>query len=108
MNPESISRAVRLLGAYTGDSFDVGRLAGPASRAQRAQVLGILRGEKIPASKAGVNALESAFFAAIEPAGNCLATRRRDFADKCRELLANCETCGGGGCPECGAENENE
>lgn len=88
MNHDNIKAAVQLLGAYTGQSFDIGRLAGPAARSHRAQVLSTLRGEKIPASNAGINAIREAFFAALAPAGGCLAVQAHDFVAKCRELLA--------------------
>lgn len=46
--------ACRLIGFYTNYNYDVWMLAGPAQASNRARVMTILMGRKMPQSKSGV------------------------------------------------------
>ena len=87
--PETqLLKAIRLLGHYTSNRFDLWDLAGGQNAARRAQIMTELSGSKVPQSKAGVTAIESAFFTACGIIGKCGAERDENFRNYCRAALA--------------------
>jgi hypothetical protein len=84
---ENVKQAVKVLGIYTAGRFDIWALAGSARAGCRAHVLAALRGvDRVPQREAGVTALRDAFFAAMKPAGDCLAIREDNFIAACRAI----------------------
>lgn len=81
---DNLSEGIRLLGAYTAGRFDIWALAGSYKAGCRAHVMSGLMGRRVPQSKAGVTALQSAFYAQIKPAGDCSAARDDAFVEFCR------------------------
>ena len=81
--------AIRLLGAYTANRFDVWTIAGNARASCRAHVMSALLGRKTPQSKSGVNAINDEFhrLAGIG-GGGCEAARESMFIDYCRAITA--------------------
>lgn len=82
--------AIRLLGAYTAGRFDIWILAGSARASCRAHVLSALTGKKVPQRMAGVTALRSAFYTALEIAGECEAHREENFVAACKQVGPTC------------------
>jgi hypothetical protein len=74
---------IALLGTLTSGFYDTYRVAGPAHRANRARIMSLLLGVRVPVAKAGVTAMESALFDIVQPVGGCNAVRRTDV---CRKL----------------------
>lgn len=72
-------KALSLLSTYTAGSFNFWQLAGSSKASCRAHIMSVLKGKKVPQSKSGVNALQSAFyeFATIED--GCEAVRENSF-----------------------------
>jgi len=89
-NTTQIHEAVRLLGLYTGRSFEICRLVGPAKSTGRQQIMTAMTGspELMRKSKCGIAVIESAFREQFKPIGNCESAIRNSLADACRELLA--------------------
>lgn len=84
---EPTIEAIRLLGIYTGGTFDIWSLAGHAKASCRAHIMRVLIGlERCPQSKAGVNALREAFYLAGGITGECLAEREENFLAWVREV----------------------
>ncbi len=71
--------ALRLFGTYTRGMFDVWALAGSSNARNRAHVMTVWNGKKTPQSAAGVNAMRDAFYSVVNPAGDCIAARDREF-----------------------------
>ncbi len=80
--------AVRLLGAYTAERFDVWALAGRAKASCRAHIMGALLDRKATQRESGVTALRSEFYSQMGIKGSCLAVREDVFIASCRKLLA--------------------
>ena len=80
--------AIRVLGMYTAGRFDIWALAGPARASCRAHVMSVLLGKKTPQAKSGVNAIRSEFERRLNPAGDCIAIRERNFIAICRATVA--------------------
>src|SRR4051812_29473750 len=62
--------ALKLVATYTGGSFNLWTMTGRSKASCRSHIMSVLTGEKTPQSKSGINALESALFAAVDAAGN--------------------------------------
>ena len=84
----NLKEAIRLLGIYSNHTYDIWVLAGRSRASSRAHVMSALAGKKTPQSKAGVNAIRQAFYALINPAGNCEAIRSKNFQQYCLETEA--------------------
>lgn len=84
--PENITNAVRLLGIYTAGRFDIFALAGPQKASCRAHIMSTIQGRRVPQSKSGVYAIREAFFAALKPAGGCVAAQEDTFSELCQSL----------------------
>ena len=83
-----MNEAIKLLGQMTGGRFDIYNLAGPYNAKNRVQIMAVLQGvKKVPQSKAGVNAIREAFYAVIQPEGNCIAAREDSFVEYCRAVV---------------------
>lgn len=82
-------KAIRLCAAFTNNRFDLWSLTGNQGghAANRAILLSALRGERLPQSKAGFNALRAAFYDALGIVGECEAEREENFRFVCGELL---------------------
>lgn len=80
--------AIELLGVYTAGRFDIWLLAGNARASVRARIMSALQGTKVPQSKAGVNALRDAFYAALAITGDYPAQREENFVNECRKRTA--------------------
>jgi len=80
--------AVILLDNLTTGSFDIWCLAGQYNAKTRARLHSELAGEKKTQAQSGVNSLIGVFHEALGVEGRCMADRQKDFASKCRELLA--------------------
>lgn len=76
---QDISKAVKLLGAYTAGRFDIWLLAGSSKASCRAHVMSVLIGHKVPQSKAGINAMRAAFYSAGNIQGEYEAMREENF-----------------------------
>lgn len=87
MPTESQLEALRMLGAATRGRFDFWMLAGKHLAGYRAVILSKLVGERLPQSKAGVNALRDAFYAAFPVEGDCEAAREENLRIKAQGLL---------------------
>jgi hypothetical protein len=85
----NVREAVRLLGEWTRGRFDVWMLAGSQNAGNRAILLSHLVGARQTQSKAGVNALRDAFYAALEVTGDCLAAKEDRFVVTCRLVVAS-------------------
>ena len=86
----NLPKAIALLGEYTDGRYNVWDLTGPANAAFRVRLMCVLTGkEKMPKSAAGVTALQAAFYAEVQPQGNCPVVRERVFAAYCRTV--DCE-----------------
>lgn len=81
---DNLSEGIRLLGAYTAGRFDIWSLAGSYKAGCRAHVMSGLMGRRVPQSKSGVTALQSAFYDVIKPAGDWPAARDDAFVEFCR------------------------
>jgi hypothetical protein len=81
-------RAIRLLGRYTSNRFDVWGIAGGQNAAVRARLMTELKGVKVPQSKSGVTAIEEEFYAVCGITGNCGAERQENFREYCRNAIA--------------------
>ena len=79
--------ALKLLGVYSGNSFDVWRLAGPAKASCRAHIMSIFNDKRTPQSKSGVTVLRSSLWGLFNLSGNCQARRETDFINKAKTLL---------------------
>ena len=73
------SEALRLLGAYTAGRYDFWMLAGNSKASVRAHIMSALAGQRVPQSKAGVNAMQAAFYDIAKPVGTCPANRENSF-----------------------------
>ena len=80
-------RAVQLLGAWTRNRFDIWNLAGNHHAGNRAILLSLVVGKRMPQSKAGVTALRYEFYTMLGIIGTCEAHREDNFSSVCRELL---------------------
>lgn len=81
-----MNEAIRLLGAYTGGRFDIWLLAGGSKASCRAHVMSVLTGQRVPQSKAGVNAIRSAFYARLGVTGEYEAQREQNFVAICKGI----------------------
>jgi len=72
------------LGVFSDARFDVYALAGSRYASTRASFLSELTGAKVPQSKAGVHALQDAFYDGIQ--GECLAKRQEAFCLYCERV----------------------
>jgi hypothetical protein len=88
MRDAKLAEALRLVGVYSGGRFDLWALAGPAKASCRAHVMSAFTGAKVPQSKAGVFAIQAALFGALNPPGDCQATRDENFRAMARAYLA--------------------
>jgi hypothetical protein len=76
-----VGEAIRILGIYTAGRFDIWMLAGSQKASARQHVLSVLLAKSVPKSKAGVNALRDAFYAAGNITGEYEAQRERNFLE---------------------------
>lgn len=83
---DNVKEAIRLLGVYTAGRFDIWALAGNSKASCRAHINSALTGRKEPQRTSGVNALRDAFYAALNPAGGCLAAQEKSFRQLCLEI----------------------
>jgi len=84
--------ALRTLGQVTNNRFDVDRLMGPVNAPLRAQILSFLTlgtATGVPKSKAGVTALEAAFFGLVELPPTCRATQKDNFREWALQMLGS-------------------
>ena len=83
---DRMKRAIRVLGAYTAQRFDIWVLSGNAKAGCRAHVMSELLGVKTPRSKSGVNAIRQEFYSrmGIWRDGLCLAEMENEFLSLCR------------------------
>ena len=72
-------KALYLFGMYTRQSFVAWDLAGPSNAKIRATILSLLQGAKVPQSKAGISALQAAFYSLAQTHGECSAERQENF-----------------------------
>jgi hypothetical protein len=72
---------LHFLGIYTAGRYDINALAGPAKASCRAHVMSALYGKRVPQSKAGINAMWSAFFVIAGVDGNCIRHREDAFIE---------------------------
>jgi hypothetical protein len=86
MTNDNILQAAKILGTYTGGSFDFWALAGSAKASCRAHVMSVLEGRRMPQSKSGVIALRARFYDAVKPTGGCLAEREENFASWAKNI----------------------
>jgi hypothetical protein len=84
ITPDTL-QAIRLLGSYTANRFDLWQLAGRAHAMRRAHVLGTLTGTKVSQAKAGITAMRTAFYARLGIVGQCEAEREENFRFVCHE-----------------------
>ena len=54
-------KALNLLKAYTGGSFEIVRLAGKCNSTCRAHIMSVFHDRRVPISESGVNAIEKDF-----------------------------------------------
>jgi hypothetical protein len=80
----NLNEAIRLLGIYSAGRFDIWALAGSSRASARSHVMSTLVGSKVPQSKAGVNAIRSAFYSALEIHGEHEAARESAFVRVCK------------------------
>ena len=87
-----LADAIRTLERLAGGRFDVWALCGPTGRRARQALMESLTGERLPAAKCGVNALQAEFYGqvaaemgkTIRELGDCSRARQVAFADFCR------------------------
>ena len=80
--------AIELLNHYTKGSLDPFVLMGRDQVKLRQNVLSELRGRRVAQREAGVNALASELFEALEAEGRSPAARLDDFREKARKFLS--------------------
>ena len=90
----NIKEAIRLLGIYTDNRFDIWALAGQPKASCRAHVMGALLGRKATQRESGVTMLRDKVYSELALAGGCLAERDRMFLSACRFATRKCR-CGG-------------
>lgn len=78
--------AIRMLKRLTHDRCDLWMLAGSSNAKLRAQLMEVLTGSKVPQAKAGINALETAFYTVCGIIGECKAERDENFRKFCLEV----------------------
>ena len=89
-----LAEAIRMLEHATGGTFDVWGVAGPTNRRTRTAIMRTLTGEKTPAARCGVNALQDEFYRQVrqemgrESLGGTPRERQTTFADFCRLAVA--------------------
>lgn len=88
----NLTHAIRLVGIFTAGRFDLWNLAGDQNAPDRAAILSALTGQWPPRSKAGVTALRTALYAALEITGTCEAHRQDNFAEAARAIVASLHT----------------
>ena len=90
----NLKEAIRLLGIYTTNRFDIWLLAGQPKASCRAHVMGALLGRKATQRESGVTMLRDKFYAVLALSGSCLAERDRMFSAICHHATCLCR-CGG-------------
>jgi len=84
---ETLEKAIRLLGTYTANRFDIWILAGNARASCRAHVMSELLGKKTPQSKSGVNVIQDEFERQTKITGSCTADWDTKFREFCRQSI---------------------
>ena len=82
--PKNVTNAIQLLKGALGKSETLFNLAGDGNAGIRAAILSELTGEKVPKSKAGINALEKALYKAIGIEEDTAAGKESAFWDAIR------------------------
>src|SRR2546426_5946521 len=82
----NLKEALRVLGSYTAERYDVWMLAGNSRASYRAQVMSVLKGIRVPQSKAGVHALRAALYEAANIERDCLADKDDKFIQFAKQL----------------------
>ena len=86
--PINIPRAIAILRAADPYHFRIWHLAGDRNSTVRQELMLALTGAKLPKAKCGVTALEAAFHAIAEPAGDYPRQREDSFATWARDYPA--------------------
>lgn len=66
----------------------LGHLVGPGNAAVRAAAMSALTGQRVPQSKAGITAVEKAFYSALGVPTGCGASMSQEFAIRARLAIA--------------------
>ena len=85
--PENVRKALNLLRVYTADTYDIWALSGSSKASCRAHIMSALEGTRVPQSKAGVNALRSAFEGALGAHGLTPRDRELSLLSLIRETM---------------------
>ena len=81
-----VLQAIRLLASFD-KHFRVWTLTGDSNSGKRQRLMEELTGERLPKSRCSINALWDEFLKHIQASGNCLASRRDDFTNRCRSIV---------------------
>ena len=84
MHPATVNLAKQISAILAGRR--PGYIFGPSNAADRAAILSLLTGQKVPKSKAGITAMMQALYQTFGVSGACIAVRESNLALEIEEL----------------------